>query len=170
MWCFLETATRGVLLKKVLLKISQNSQENRCARVSFLIKLQALGLRPATLLKKRLWHICFPENFVKFLRTIFSQKTSGRLLLFFAHLAKSLFTICYISWPIHFKARVKDKSVVGQFDATGLFRCPLKTSENLCFSDFFEGVSIENNGMKWVKQVVIFIQIIRFFNVFNICC
>ena len=35
--------------KKVLLKISQNSQENTCARVSFLIKLQAL--RPATLLK-----------------------------------------------------------------------------------------------------------------------
>ena len=27
------------------------------------------GLRPATLLKKRLWHRCFPVNFVKFLRT-----------------------------------------------------------------------------------------------------
>ena len=27
------------------------------------------GLRPATLLKKRLWHRCFPANFVKFLRT-----------------------------------------------------------------------------------------------------
>ena len=26
-------------------------------------------LRPATLLKKRLWHRCFPMNFVKFLRT-----------------------------------------------------------------------------------------------------
>ena len=30
--------------KKVLLEISQNSQESNCARVSFLIKLQ--GLRP----------------------------------------------------------------------------------------------------------------------------
>ena len=29
------------------------------------------GLRPATLLKKRLWHRCFPANFVKFLRTPF---------------------------------------------------------------------------------------------------
>ena len=29
------------------------------------------GLRPATLLKKRLWHRCFPVNFVKFLRTPF---------------------------------------------------------------------------------------------------
>ena len=39
------------------------------------------GLRPATLLKKRLWHRCFPVNFVKFLRTSFLQNTSGRLLL-----------------------------------------------------------------------------------------
>ena len=39
------------------------------------------GLRPATLLKKRLWHRCFPGNFVKFLRTPFLQNTSGRLLL-----------------------------------------------------------------------------------------
>ena len=30
------------------------------------------GLRPATLLKKRLWNRCFPVNFVKFLRTPFS--------------------------------------------------------------------------------------------------
>ena len=53
---------RGVLEK---LNISQNSQENTCARFSFLIKLQVL---PATSLKKRLWHRCFPVNFAKFLR------------------------------------------------------------------------------------------------------
>ena len=35
---------RGVLLKKVLLEISQNLQENTCVRVSFLIKLQALAI------------------------------------------------------------------------------------------------------------------------------
>ena len=63
----------------MFLEISQNSQENVCARVSFLIKLQ----RPATLLKKILRHRCFPVNFVKFLRTTFSQNTSGRLLLFY---------------------------------------------------------------------------------------
>ena len=39
------------------------------------------GLRPATLLKKRLWHRYFPVNFAKFLRTPFLQNTSGRLLL-----------------------------------------------------------------------------------------
>ena len=39
------------------------------------------SLRPATLLKKRLWHRYFPANFVNFLRTPFSQNTSWRLLL-----------------------------------------------------------------------------------------
>ena len=51
----LEAATRGVLRKKAFLEISEKSQENTCARVSFLIK---------------------------FLRAPFLQNTSGRLLLF----------------------------------------------------------------------------------------
>ena len=42
---------------------------------------KVVGLKPATLLKKRLWHRCFPVNFAKFLRTPFLQNTSGRLLL-----------------------------------------------------------------------------------------
>ena len=39
-WKFIdsEPATRGVLWKNVFLEISQNSQENNCARVSFLIQ------------------------------------------------------------------------------------------------------------------------------------
>ena len=45
---YIETASWRVLLKKVFLKISQNLQENKCARVSFLTKF-----RPATLLKRR---------------------------------------------------------------------------------------------------------------------
>ena len=36
-----EGATWGVLSEKVFLEISQSSQENTCARVSFLMKLQA---------------------------------------------------------------------------------------------------------------------------------
>ena len=39
------------------------------------------GPRPANLLKKRLWYGCFPVHLVKFLRTPFSQNTSGALLL-----------------------------------------------------------------------------------------
>ena len=45
----------------MFLEILQNSQENTCVRVSFLIKTWDLQLY----LKKRLWHMCFPVNFVK---------------------------------------------------------------------------------------------------------
>ena len=38
-------------------------------------------LRPATLLKKRLWHRCFPVNFAKFLRTHFVTENLRWLLL-----------------------------------------------------------------------------------------
>ena len=38
-------------------------------------------LRPATLLKKRLWHRFFPVNFAEFLKTHFLRNTSGGLLL-----------------------------------------------------------------------------------------
>ena len=39
------------------------------------------GLRPATLLKKGLWHRCFTVNFVKFLRTPFYIEHFWWLLL-----------------------------------------------------------------------------------------
>ena len=73
-----EAVVQRCSVKKVFLEISQNSQESTCARVSFLIKLQA---RPATLLKKRLWYRCFPVNFAKFLRTPFSIEHLWWLLL-----------------------------------------------------------------------------------------
>ena len=38
-------------------------------------------LSPATLIKKRLRHSWFPVKSAKFLRTLFLQNTSGRLLL-----------------------------------------------------------------------------------------
>ena len=41
-------------------------------------------LRPTTLLKKRLWHRCFPMNFAKFLKTPFLIEHLPRLLLVFA--------------------------------------------------------------------------------------
>ena len=43
--------------------------------------LHSTSVRPATLLKERLWHNWFPVNFAKFLRTTFWQNTSVRLLL-----------------------------------------------------------------------------------------
>ena len=66
-----EAATRGVLWKKVFLKISQNLQKNTCVRSSFLIKLQA-------------WrHRFFPVNFARFLRATFLQNTFEWLILWF---------------------------------------------------------------------------------------
>ena len=62
----------------MFLKAQQNLQENTCTRVSFLKKLQACL---ATLLKERLWHLCFPVNFAKLLWRPFSQNTSERLLV-----------------------------------------------------------------------------------------
>ena len=48
-------------VKKVFLKISQNSPEKICAKVSILIKLKAEAF-------------CFPVNFAKFLRTLISKE------------------------------------------------------------------------------------------------
>ena len=54
-----EAVTQRCSLKTVFLKISQNSQENTCARVSILIKLRR----------------CFPVNFAKILRIPFLKDT-----------------------------------------------------------------------------------------------
>ena len=55
-----------VFYKKVFWKISQNSQENTCVRVSFQIKVQAWGC-----------DFVKSVNFVKFLRRPFLLNTSG---------------------------------------------------------------------------------------------
>ena len=59
--CCQKSSSRGCSVKKLFLEILQNSQENTCTIVF---------LRPATLLTKRLWHRCFPVNFVKLLSTL----------------------------------------------------------------------------------------------------
>ena len=84
-----EAATRGVLYKNVFLKISQNSQENTCARFSFLIKLQTSA---CNFIKKRLWHRCFPVKFSEFLRILFLQNTSRRVFLTYSGKAENLWT------------------------------------------------------------------------------
>ena len=53
-----EAATGGVLERKVLLEISQNLQENTCARDSSLIKLQLLNSENTHFLKKSLCSTC----------------------------------------------------------------------------------------------------------------
>ena len=46
------------------------------------------SLRPATLLKKRLWHVSSPINFAKFLRTPFLYNTAD------LHPSETRFTVC----------------------------------------------------------------------------
>ena len=57
----------------------------RCsARIGVLrnfTKFRGKHLYQSLFIKKRLWHRCFPENFAKFLRTLFLQNVSGRLLV-----------------------------------------------------------------------------------------
>ena len=40
-----EAVVQRCSVKKVFLEISQNSQENTCVKICFLIKLKALGLQ-----------------------------------------------------------------------------------------------------------------------------
>ena len=53
--------------KKGVLENFTKFIENTCTRVSSFNKVA--GQRPATLLKMRPWHRCFPVSFAKFLRT-----------------------------------------------------------------------------------------------------
>ena len=87
-------------MKKDILRFSQNSQENNCARVSFLLKFFN---------KIRLWHRCFHMNFVKFLRTPFHRIPLDDCFCMLTYVAnitqaklidqnlRALFKICEIS-------------------------------------------------------------------------
>ena len=70
---------RRCYVKKVFLKISKKLQENTCARVSFLIKLQSSGLQLH--LKKDSGTSVFLWILKIFSEHLFLQNTSGRLLL-----------------------------------------------------------------------------------------
>ena len=65
--CIDRSSHRRFSIKKVFLQISQNSQENTCARNLFF---------------KRLYYRFFPVNFLKFIGPLFLQSTFGRLLLY----------------------------------------------------------------------------------------
>ena len=115
----------------MFLEISQNSLENTCSRVSFLIKLQALGL-------KRDWHRCFPVNFAKFLRTPFLKSTSERLVLILPDLTEERF-------PFGFKlVGTQQKMRINPFVLSAPFLYPLKTS-------MFSGKEKGCIGNKWIK-------------------
>ena len=64
--------------KGVLRNFTKFTGKHLCQSLFF---NKVASLRPATLLKKRLWRRCFPVNFVKFLRTPFHIEHLWWLLL-----------------------------------------------------------------------------------------
>ena len=76
----------------VFLKMSRNSQESTCARVSFLIKLQVWGLQ--LYLKKRLWYRCFPVNVGTLFITLFISFKKLFSLSRYSNFCISVFPSC----------------------------------------------------------------------------
>ena len=80
MICILRSSRPEVFCKKgVLRNFAKFTGKHLCQNLFF---NKVAGLRPVTLLKKRLWHRCFPVNFVKFLRTPFFIEHLWWLLLY----------------------------------------------------------------------------------------
>ena len=73
--------------KGVLENFSKFKRKHLCKGL-FFNNVASLG--PAHLLKKILWHRCFPENFEKFPRTSFLQNTPRRLLVYINLLLKDI--------------------------------------------------------------------------------
>ena len=79
-------------LKGVLWNFSKLVGKHLCQSLFF---SKVACLRPATLLKKRLRHSCFPVNFAKFLRIPFLQNTSRRLLLWHCYDCSTVRALIY---------------------------------------------------------------------------
>ena len=61
-------------MRNVLRNFAKFTEKHLCQSLSF---NKVAGLRPATLLKKRLWHKCFPVSFAKLPRTPFFTEPPG---------------------------------------------------------------------------------------------
>ena len=75
----LRSSRPEVFCKKGVLKNFAKFTRKHLPQTLFFNKVA--GLRPATLLKKRLWHRCFPVNFAKFLSGPFLTEHLWWLLL-----------------------------------------------------------------------------------------
>ena len=72
---------------------------------------KVVGLRPGTLLKKRLWHRCFPVNFVEFLRIPFRAPFLTEHLWWLFYNNTSYFCAYYPVWNIMtVKAYMKNRN------------------------------------------------------------
>ena len=88
---------------KLKRRSSGGVMEKRCFLKFHKIHRKMACLRPATLLKKRLWNRCFPVNFAKFLDTPFPIEHLRLLLLklwlYFYHIQPSALEGNLTMWP-----------------------------------------------------------------------
>ena len=154
----------------MFLEISQNSQEKTCARVSFLIKLQASGL--GVFLVRIFPH----SDWIQRDTHLFLQNTSGGCFCFLQKYLRASAVNCFIKsfilhvWQapnkrqrssnsgtqniylmkfgiVHFKS---NRIYRNPFHATGSFYTPWKP---LVFGRFKGGMK-ETSGMKWVNNLI----------------
>ena len=90
---------------------------NSCVGVFFYLGWQVL--RPATLLRKRLWHRCSPLNFAEFLRIPLLQNASGQLLPFMTYVFLRTFSKLsgklFPKTPLHAFFSLSEKSPYSEF-------------------------------------------------------
>ena len=90
-------------------------------------------LMPATLLKKRLWHRCFPVNFAKFLRTPpVAALVVGRIILLILIIPLILLTILLFIFCLNIKKRNSSTGLDHLWDGwTGHRICSLRNQKFL---------------------------------------
>ena len=108
-----------------------------CTLLCLLIERQK---QPATLLKRRLWHMCFPVNFVKFLKATFLQNTSGRLLLERDSLLHE------VQHFHHFQKQPQDAF----YKKAALKNFSIFTGKHLCWSLFF--IKLQTLGLQLYQK------------------
>ena len=108
---------------------------NKVAGLSLFFNKVA-SLRPAALLKKRLWHRCFPVN--KFLRKPFLQNTSGGCFWSAFRITKRLSHMCFM-WILQ---KFENSSASSKGNLTWMHE------ENM-YRCFFQSVT------KWAKGVFV---------------
>ena len=128
-WFLSEAVVPRCSVKKMFLEISQNSQENTCASVSLFNKVAYL--RPANLLKKRLWRWCFPVGFSKFLKTSFFIEHLWWLLLHLLLLSK-----IYYYQKKHLRTAIlKGRASLSWYYSLGFYVFWSEGHRELCLTD-----------------------------------
>ena len=86
----------------VILKIESSKVAQRCSLKNAFLEIfqNSVCLRSATLLKRRVWHMCFPVNFAKFLLTSFLTKHLRWLLL---NILNNIYSYLFVNFQLFSK-------------------------------------------------------------------